>query len=686
MNYSKVQEEAIHQHDGQMILISCPGSGKTSTVIARVADMVKSGIDPAKILVVTFTQAAAKEMSQRYEKLAGMEEGTGGVTFSTIHAFCFRVLNQMHGYTKESVLSENEKWDYLNVIVKELRKQGTIKMDIRDYADFIQSCILELSVISNNPYHDWDTYVPTTVDNKETFKMIYDGYQELKHRYNKIDYDDMLILVNSIFTTQPAVLMDCQERYQYLIIDEFQDTNYIQRDLLYKLAGENPNICVVGDDDQSIYKFRGARPEIMLGFKKTFPDCKELFMDVNYRSEPEIVRAAKNVISNNKVRFQKDIKPDKEGTGIVKIHSYEDRKEEYKKTIERIKTLHTKGTPYQNMAILFRNNEHSQGWASACMAARIPFRSTEKIKSKYDHWIFKDIQAYYNVANGIGSIYDLRTIINKPQRYLPATKFQIVDEKHMQDVICSDKSMEDWKRKNSLSQVRRFFTDLNSLKGQTPSDFLLILRKAMGYDAYLDNYAKFRNKEQEEYRDLMDFYMSEAEEYDTFDDWYIHIRQYNKEIERLNQEKEKEGVLLSTMHKAKGLEWDVVFVVHANDNVIPSNKSKKPEDIEEERRLFYVAITRAKEQLYVSSFDRFRSRFVKEMTLESAGGKKKDTSSGKDVLRSIKRRDTVKHKELGIGTVLDIQGGDILVKYRKGVEIIRHKASDFGDGGKVILL
>lgn len=686
MNYSKVQEQAIHQHEGQVILVSCPGSGKTSTVIARVADMVKNGIDPCSILVVTFTQAAAKEMGSRYEKLAGMGEGCGRVTFSTIHSFCFSILRRMHGYTNANVVTDNEKWDYISTVVKELRKQGILRMEIRDFTDFIQSCILEISVVANDPYHDWETYKSTTIRDKGAFRMLYDGYQELKHRDVKIDYDDMLVLVNSLFTTQPGILMDCQARYRYLIIDEFQDTNYLQRDLLYKLAGENPNICVVGDDDQSIYKFRGAHPEIMLGFKKTFPGCKELYMDVNYRSEPEIVQAAKNVIQNNKIRFQKDIKPNKTGTGTVKVYSYEDRKEEYQKTIDRIKVLHSKGEPYENMAVLFRNNEHSQGWATACKAADIPFHSTEKIKSRYEHWIFKDIQAYYNIANGTGSIYDLRHIINKPQRYLPAARIHAADRAHMMQVIQSDKNIEDWKLKSAREKIDKFFRDLESMKGQSPYDFLLILRKAAGYDGYLKNYAEYRNKEQAEYRDVMDFFMTEAKEYDTFEDWYLHIDQYNREVEELNRKTQDEGILLSTMHKAKGLEWPIVFVVHANDNVIPSSQSSKQEDIEEERRLFYVALTRAKEQLYVSSFDRFRSRFVSEMISGREKKREEAKGTGKDVLRRIKRKDTVKHAELGVGTVLDIQGGDVLVKYRKGTELIRHKASDFGDGGIVTLL
>ena len=382
MNYSDVQKAAISQHEGQVILISCPGSGKTSTVVARVADMVEAGIDPSQILVVTFTSAAAAEMKERYLKRVSGMVGADQANFSTIHSFCFTILRLQHGYTSQNILSPIEAYDYVSKIVYSLRRSGEIEMEIRGFKDFINSCIAEISKVANNPYHDWNTYQPENLKSREAFHKLYSIYQEEKHNMSKIDFDDMLVLVNSIFDTQPSILVGYQLKYRYLIVDEYQDTNFLQRDLLYKLAGDNPNICVVGDDDQSIYRFRGAKPEIMLGFKKTFPECRELYMDVNYRSEPEIVHAARCLISHNKERFQKDIKAFKTGKGKVKCLNFEDRDGEYRSVTDRIKLLHKDGVPYENMAILFRNNEHAHGWAAACMGAGIPSPSTERTKQK----------------------------------------------------------------------------------------------------------------------------------------------------------------------------------------------------------------------------------------------------------------------------------------------------------------
>lgn len=676
MKYSEVQQQAIEKHEGQVILISCPGSGKTSTVVARVADMVESGIHPSEILVVTFTTAAAKEMKERYQSFVSDRAEADEATFCTIHSFCFQILRQWKGLMTENITSEHEELDWISQDVQKLRRSGALVMEIRDYWEFIRSCRSEISKVANNPYHDWASYQPEVCNSTEAFHQIYDDFQQAKEGANKIDFDDMLIMVNDLFDKNPALLESCQSQYRYLIVDEYQDTNFLQRDLLYKLAGENPNLCVVGDDDQSIYRFRGAKPEIMLGFKETFPDCTELFMDVNYRSRPEIVRAAKNVISYNEVRFQKDIKPSREEGGKVKRLSFDTKDDEYQAIADRIKLVHKSGVAYEDMAILFRINDQVQGWASTCMAEGIPFHSTERVKNKYDAWMFKDILAYWHLANGDGTLIDMLNVINKPNRFLPAGKFKSFDQKEMTNVIKNMSYDEEWKRTSALDQISTFFSNLRSLKDQTPSDFLMILRKIVGYNAYLKKYAAFRNQDYDDYKTIMDFYEEEAAGFDTLEEWQARIDQYGEKIKRLNEEKAKSGVLLSTMHKAKGLEWKAVFVVHANKDIIPFAKAKSPEDIEEERRLFYVAITRAKDELYISSYGPYTSRFVRESLQEAS----MEDDSEKEKKRSVKRKDTVKHGTYGLGTVLDVQGTDILVKYRDSAQIIRHSGKDLDSG------
>lgn len=684
MEYSTTQKTAIGQHEGQIILISCPGSGKTSTVVARVADMVKNGINPSEILAVTFTKAAANEMKARYLKEVNEIQGADAAVFCTIHSFCYNILTQQHGYTNENIVTDNEAWDCVSKIVQKLRKSGMLGMEIRDYTEFIRSCITEISKVANNPYHEWGSYEPETLKSKEAFQTLYEQYQGEKRAANKVDFDDMLSLVNSVFDTQPSILLAYQMRFKYLIIDEFQDTNFLQRDLLYKLAGDNPNICVVGDDDQSIYRFRGAKPEIMLSFKKSFPNCRELYMDVNYRSRAEIVAAARNVISYNKTRFVKDIKPGRDSGGKVKCLKYDSKAEEYDAVMNRIKLIQKEGVPYEKMAILFRNNSLAQGWASACMAAGIPFHSTEKIQDKYQGWIFRDIMAYWRMANGTGTVHDLMAIANKPQRYLPVSVFKSTRKEDIKAEILRAKFDEEWKRGSALSKVDNLFAQLRSLEGQSPSDFLLILRKIVGYDAYLTKYAEFRRMDIDDLKDEINFFSKEAEEYDTFAEWQTRIRQYGEQIRALNAKRDKHGILLSTMHKAKGLEWDIVFVVHANEEIIPHSKMKTPEEIEEERRLFYVAITRAKEQLYVSSFGINPSRFVKEMEKENAKsvptGEDPEEYAKKKRRSAIRRKDAVRHNVHGSGVVLDMQGSEILVKYRNGAKILRHSLKDLDSG------
>lgn len=688
---SEVQKKAVQHHEGQLIIISCPGSGKTTTVIARVADMVESGIDPSSILVVTFSKKAADEMGERYQK-SGAD---GNVTFSTIHSFCNRVITEDLGMKPEMLLSDDmEKMNRIAAAVRQLMKSGELKTEIRDMGKFVSSCLLEIGLINNNPYHEWDGYKSKNYHDAKVFRKIYQAYEDWKNEAGLYDYDDMLKYTYEAFLNKKEILEKYKAIYKYLIIDEFQDTNDLQKEILYMLAGENPNLCVVGDDDQSIYRFRGAKPEIMLSFKDQFPDCTALYMDVNYRSEPKIIACAKNLISYNTHRFPKNIVSAKSGSGTVQfLPTYDTKLEEEQHIAEKIEEVHASGIPYENMAVLFRNNQQVQGLMRACMERNIPAVSPEVIRSIYKEWIFTDIVKYWKLAKGNRTPELLKAVINKPNRYIPYRLLSSADEKDILEKIRTG-TPEDWKRKRQTESIQKFFRNLDVLKDLGPSDFLSYLFKQMRYESYVREYASQIEQNFEEFAGWMDFYKKEAADFSTFEEWSRHIAKYNLEMKELSERNKESGVTLMTMHKSKGLEWDVVFVSGVNERIIPSRQAENVDDMEEERRLLYVAVTRAKEQLYIASSGT-RSRFVPQM-LEEKGLKlnplSKDRSFETEKNMSavignnkIKKKAKVRHRELGRGFIADIQGNDVVIKFDDSIGLHRMRKDDFSNGSLILL-
>ena len=383
MEKNNAQEEIIHTVNGQLLVVACPGSGKTTTLLRRIHYMINEAKIPAQqILMVTFSSAAAKEMKTRYQKKFGMD----AVTFSTIHSMCMSILKKFGGYTKESILSDPREYFY-----KVLRKQK----GINDINEFITGLITEISVINNNSI-DLNSYKPKCTRDKKLFLKLINGYQEYKEELHLIDFDDMLQKAYEIMVNDKECLDFLRNKYRYIQVDEYQDTNLIQKDIIYLLAGQDGNLAVVGDDDQSIYAFRGAKPEIMLNFQKEYPKSKMVKMSTNYRSGKKIISEADRVIKSNTNRFQKDFIGFKPENGAVEYIVTEEKKDEILKIFSRIKKLLNDGENPADIAVLFRTNRQAEKMAAILFRNQIPFQSNEKIQSKYEHWMFQDLQAYYS--------------------------------------------------------------------------------------------------------------------------------------------------------------------------------------------------------------------------------------------------------------------------------------------------
>lgn len=413
---NKAQEEAIHTVNKQVLVIACPGSGKTTTLLRRIHYMVtEAGISAAQILMITFTKAAADEMNKRYVSMYG---DNPGVTFATIHSLCFSIVKK-YGKKNVSVLSDIEIYNYFNYRVKYLDQ-------INDKDNFVADVILDISVMKNNMISLSD-YEPACTDNKELFASLYTGYEKYKEKESKVDFDDMLVMAKDILDNEPEVLLYLKNRYSYIQVDEYQDTNYIQRDIIYKLAGKEGNLAVVGDDDQSIYMFRGARPEIMLNFSKDYPECKVIHMSTNYRSLKEIIKTADHVVKHNSQRFAKDFYGARQEKGKVFFRNYLNNTSQLGGVLHKVRELLDQGVKPEQIAILYRTNKESMPFAEYFMREKIPFQCNERLKSKYHHWIFQDIQAYWKLSRGKKDKISFQRILNHPNRYFYGKAFHSVD-------------------------------------------------------------------------------------------------------------------------------------------------------------------------------------------------------------------------------------------------------------------
>ena len=607
---NKAQEEAIHTINKQVLVIACPGSGKTTTLLRRIHYMVtEAGISAAQILMITFTKAAADEMNKRYVSMYG---DNPGVTFATIHSLCFSIVKK-YGKKNVSVLSDIEIYNYFNYRVKYLDQ-------INDKDNFVADVILDISVMKNNMISLSD-YEPACTDNKELFASLYTGYEKYKEKESKVDFDDMLVMAKDILDNEPEVLLYLKNRYSYIQVDEYQDTNYIQRDIIYKLAGKEGNLAVVGDDDQSIYMFRGARPEIMLNFSKDYPECKVIHMSTNYRSLKEIIKTADHVVKHNSQRFAKDFYGAREEKGKVFFRNYLNNTSQLGGVLHKVRELLEQGVKPEQIAILYRTNKESMPFAEYFMREKIPFQCNERLKSKYHHWIFQDIQAYWKLSRGKKDKISFQRILNHPNRYFYGKAFHSVDPNlsSLKQAVWEQKGGVHWQLQKGLENAETLFQHFKILNTfSKPEVFMNYLYKATGYNDYLKEYAKLRKLDVKELTVVWNNLLDEAKLYGSWDAWGRYIVAYNRQLQQAN--KSKDGITLSTMHRAKGLEWDYVFIINCVDGTIPHSNAMTPEEIEEERRLFYVAMTRAKDFLYLSAYKEdgkdISSPFIEECELE----------------------------------------------------------------------
>ena len=587
MGFNEAQTKAICHKNGPAMVLAGPGSGKTLVITRRVEYLIKKyGVRPEQILVITFTKAAAKEMRERFAKIT--KDDRFPVTFGTFHGIYYGILKWAYRMNASNIFSEEEKMMLLREVI------AGMELEIEDEKEFLQGIASEIGQIKNNRL-SLEEYESSNCSD-QMFRQIYEEYERRRKLLKKIDFDDMLVLCYELFQKRPDILQMWQKKFQYILIDEFQDINQVQYDVIRMLALPENNLFIVGDDDQSIYRFRGARPEIMLGFSKDYPNAKSIILDVNYRSTKAVVSAARRVIERNKNRYQKEIITVNEQGDNVHIQEVRHPVEESHYVREQIAKAVAAGTEPSQIAVLYRTNTEPRALVETFMEYHIPFQMKEHLPNLYEHFIGRDFQAYMRMALGGRDRGDFLMIMNRPNRYIGRDS---VDRGEISFENLRKYYMEkDW----MVDRIDQLEVDLKVIRRMTPYAAIQYIRKSVGYDLFLNEYAIKRKMKLEDLQELIREMEERAKEFKTIEEWFAHIEKYTEELrmQAVTRTENRNAVSLMTFHAAKGLEYDTVFIIGANEDVTPYKKAELPEEMEEERRMFYVAMTRAKKHLTIS--------------------------------------------------------------------------------------
>ncbi|MDD2202960.1 MAG: UvrD-helicase domain-containing protein [Bacilli bacterium] len=594
MDLSKLndkQREAVEYVNGPLLILAGAGSGKTSVLTNRVAYLINEvGIAPQNILAITFTNKAAKEMKERIFSLIG--DIAAKVQISTFHSFGYRIVRENYqflGLEKNfTILDESDAITIIKRILKDINldPKHYPPRSIKNSISGAKNALMNAEAYSKFVNTPWD----------EIVIKIYRLYEEKLKKSNAVDFDDLLMMPITLFKNHPDVLSIYQEKFKYILIDEYQDTNEAQYKLSKMISAKYKNICVVGDNDQSIYSFRGANYNNILNFEKDYANTKVILLEENYRSTKTILNAANDVIKNNKLRKDKNLWTSNDTGNKIKYYRAYDEKDEVAYVVMNVKRAHEEGVPYENMAVLYRTNAQSRVMEEFFMMESIPYKVVGAF-AFYNRREIRDLVAYLKLIYNEKDNVNLLRCINSPKRGIGAKTIENLqtkaecEDKSIYEVIDSGKELafkkiiEDLKEKAAESSLTELVDYVINHSGMRQD---LVNEKSIEADIRLENLEEFKSitKGFEERSGLV-----------SLEEFLMQVSLVSNS-EDVKDEFEK--VSLMTMHAAKGLEFDIVFAVGIEEGIMPHNGFDTTEsDIEEERRLFYVAITRAKKQLFI---------------------------------------------------------------------------------------
>ena len=676
------QLEAVKTTDGPILILAGPGSGKTRVITYKIAYLLEENkAKPWEILAITFTNKAAKEMKMRLENL--IEEDIKSMQISTFHSFGLRIIKENHEFfnlnKNFTILDETDSISVIKKIVKEMNLDEK-QYNARSIKHKISSAKNEL--IDSKKFK---MYARTLID--ENIAKVYEKYQEKLLRSSTVDFDDLLMLPIELFKKNKEALEHYQNKYKYVFIDEYQDTNEAQYLLSKMISEKGNNICVVGDECQSIYSWRGANFKNILNFEKDYENAKVILLEQNYRSTKRIIEAANSVIKHNKEKKDKHLWTDNsEGTKIKYMRCY-DEKDEVLNIINQIKHFKEEGIPYKEMVVLYRTNAQSQSIERGFLENTIPY----KVVGSYAYFNrkeIKDLVAYLRLINNKDDDVSLLRAINAPKRGIGAKTIEKLETQANEN----NKSIFDSIESGKELAFKNLILDINEkMKDKSFVEFIELvldetgLRGEYELEKTVENEAKLENLE--EFKSIA----KNFEDYNpgaTLEEFLIEISLISDVKETKDDD---EVVTLMTMHAVKGLEFDVVFVTGLEEGLFPHNNSMHDEaELEEERRIFYVAITRAKKVLYLTNarsrilFGNVQcnqpSRFIEEINPDDVEKlfeenkstreikiNKKDNFNDEDL--ELKVGDHVEHNAYGSGIVVSIQKSVATIAFSNSVGI-----------------
>ena len=619
MELSEAQKKAVCCPDGPVLVLAGPGSGKTAVLTGRVRHLIGEGISPSSILVVTFTRAAAAEMEERF--FTQFPDAASGVVFSTCHSLFLQILKRECGYSARDILSETERRQILRPLM--------LRYGIDPGEDMLQLVSSDLSRIKNSglPLSAVQAYLPSEEPPQPVpeggairifwcsaadFPSFYRAYNEALRSRHRIEYDDMPLLCLEAFEKNPGGLRRWQQAFSHILIDEFQDINPVQYRLLCLLALPQDNLFAVGDEDQSIYAFRGSTPQLILHFSDDHPGAGHILLNINYRCPEEIIGPSLQLIEKNSGRIAKKICGTGRTGGLIRVTQAASEAQEAQLIAEEIREEQAGGTRPAQMAVLCRSRGSMQILRQVLSSLLIPYHMKQQVQDLYDHWITQDLFAYFSLARDHGSRTDLLRILNRPERGLPREMFTREG--------CGWESWQNLLPPDQAARLTVLQRDLDRIARFSPYAALQYILDGVGYGWYLKEQAAAGHIPQEEMLRIPQLLLQEAKRYACFSEWHSDIR-LRRENAQQSFGQEKEGVLLSTIHGVKGLEFDCVWLMHVNEGLLPLKAASAAEELEEERRLFYVAMTRSRSRLRISCLKKYHahilqpSRFLAEAGL-----------------------------------------------------------------------
>ncbi|MDU6248826.1 MAG: ATP-dependent helicase, partial [Paeniclostridium sordellii] len=545
------QKDAVLHINGPCMVLAGPGSGKTRVITYRILNLVlNNDINPKNILAISFTKASSMEMKNRALSLSN-DRRLNSVNYGTFHSVFFRILRFFEKYELDCILDEKNKKFAIKGILKNLNVENA------EDEDTILGVINEISYVKNELMDkiDFDSEILTS----DEFCRVYNMYEEYKESIKKIDFDDMLIKTYNLLKQNKQILDRVRSVYRYILVDEFQDINKVQFEVIKLIASPNNNIFVVGDEDQSIYGFRGSRPDFLLEFEDYFKGSKKYVLDINYRSKKDITDIANKLIQNNENRYEKSIKCDREHKGIVKYINTEDAEEEAKFIAKDILSkCEDNCTNYDDFAVIYRTNIQSRALVDAFMDMHIPFVVRDSIVTIYDHWVARDLLAYLRLGIDTTLSEDWIRIINKPFRYISKDSIKLASEDRDFIGALINKANLHPKQVKTLNDLE---IDLSYLKTLSPKNAISYIRTSLDYDRYVLDYCSNRKIKPTGLIEILNELESSSTHFKTINEYLEHIEKVKSEIVESRNNKNSEGVIFTTMHSAKGLEFPYVYII-----------------------------------------------------------------------------------------------------------------------------